>query len=65
VANNLEDLIEASFEGAGDIIEGDDSFDFNPPESVSAHAAATGFDSDFTETVVIEEKKQAAPAPSK
>ena len=35
----------------GGIVQGaEESFDFDPPPS--AHAAATGFDAEFTETVV-------------
>ena len=46
-------LDEDSFEGG--IVNGaEESFDFNPPEAVSAHAAATGFDAEFTDTVVFE-----------
>ena len=41
----------------GGIVNGaEESFDFNPPEAVSAHAAATGFDGEFTDTVVLEQK---------
>ena len=31
----------------------DDSIDFNPPP-ISSHEAATGFEGEFTETVIIE-----------
>ena len=55
---DLEDLLDDSMDG--NFIEGvEQSFDFNPPEVMSAHAAATGFDMDFTETVVMEEHKKA------
>ena len=41
----------------GGIVNGaEESFDFNPPEAISSHAAATGFDGEFTDTVVLEQK---------
>ena len=52
--DNFEDLLDASMDG--DIIEGTEkSFDFDPPGAMSSQAAATNFDEDFTETVVMEE----------
>ena len=51
----LEDLLDNSLDGG--IIEGaEENMDFNPMEDdINAHAAATGFDKDFTETVVIKD----------
>ena len=51
---NLEALLDDSM-GDGGIVQGaEESFDFNPPEAMSAHAAATGFDAEFTETIDLE-----------
>ena len=59
---NLEDLLENSDDG-GVVIQGtEQSFDFNPPDAMSSQAAATGFDSEFTETVVMEEESKEPPA---
>ena len=39
----------------GGIVNGaEESFDFNPPAAVNSHAAATGFEGEFTDTVVHE-----------
>jgi len=37
-----------------EIVKVDDSLDFNPPP-ISSHEAATGFEAEFTETVIIED----------
>ena len=47
----MEDLLDASGDG---IVHVDDSLDFNPPP-ISSHEAATGFEGEFTETVIIED----------
>ena len=53
--NNMEMLLDDDSLSGGGIVNGaEESFDFNPPEAVSAHAAATGFDAEFTDTVVHE-----------
>ena len=57
---NLEALLSDDSMDGGIVQGAEESFDFNPPEAMSAHAAATGFDAEFTDTVVHEEKKQAA-----
>lgn len=36
----------------------EESFEFDPGQAMSSHGAATGFDAEFTETVVIEETKE-------
>ena len=52
--HNLEDLLDDSAFGGG-IVEGaEESFDFDPPQAMTSHQAATGFDAEFTETVVID-----------
>ena len=43
-------LLDASGDG---FVKVDDSIDFNPPP-ISSHEAATGFEGEFTETVIIE-----------
>ena len=58
----LENMLD-NFSDDGGIVQGaEESFDFNPPEAVSAHAAATGFDAEFTESVVHENKASAPQA---
>ena len=58
-SSGLEDLLDNSMEGV--IVTGEEeSFDFDPPTAMSAHAAATGFDAEFTETVVIDKAKPVA-----
>lgn len=55
--NGLADLLDNSDDGV--IVTGvEQSFDFNPPEAVSSHAAATGFEDEFTDTVVIKEEQK-------
>ena len=51
--HNFEALLDDdSLEGG--IVQGaEESFDFNPPVAVSAHAAATGFDAEFNESIVV------------
>ena len=52
--HNLEDMLDDSAFGEG-IVEGaEESFDFDPPQAMTSHQAATGFDAEFTETVVID-----------
>ena len=50
----LEMLLDDDSLDGGIVNGAEESFDFNPPEAVSAHAAATGFDGEFTDTVVLD-----------
>ena len=53
-SNNLEDLLQDS-DGEGVVMQGaEDSFEFNPSGAMTSQAAATGFDGEFTETIVID-----------
>ena len=45
----MEDLLNDLSDG-----DGDESIDFSPPP-ISSHQAATGFESEFTETVIIDD----------
>ena len=53
---DLEDLLQDDSDGEGVVME--ESFEFDPGQAMSSHGAATGFDVEFTETVVIEEAKE-------
>ena len=52
-----------SFDG-GIVMGAEQSFDFNPPEAMSAQMAATGFDSEFTESMVIDTNAPQAVKPA-
>ena len=45
----MEDLLNDLSDG-----DGDESIDFSPPP-ISSHQAATGFEAEFTETVIIDD----------
>ena len=58
--DNLEDLLDNDSLDGGMVNGVEQSFDFNPPEAVvNSRAAATGFDAEFTETVVLENNASA------
>ena len=54
-SGNTDQLEELLDDSVMRIVDGDEEgMDFNPPgQAMNAHAAATGFEQDFTETVVL------------
>ena len=52
--HTLEDLLDESAFGGGIVQGAEESFDFDPPQAMTSHQAATGFDAEFTDSVVID-----------